>query len=446
MRRLLADRAAEIAVLLTAQGERDTGEVLAAELLPLADACRFLEREAARLLAPRRLGRAGRSRWLFAHAGEVHREPFGVVLVIGPDNYPLLLPGVPALQALAAGNAVLIKPAPGCALPMERLAALLSEAGLPDEVFQVLGEEPADARAAVEAGVDHVVLTGSSATGRAVLAALAPKLTPATLELSGNDAVFVLPGADIELAADALAVGLRFNSSATCIAPRRVFVGPAEQPPLEAALASRLLSLTPLPIKAKLVGRVQRMIGEAQRGGARFFPGLPTIADGRMSPTVIFDANPAWALLREDVFAPVLAVVPVADMTEALALDRQCPYALGAAVFGPEGEARKLATRVRAGSVIINDLIVPTADARLPFGGRGESGYGVTRGSEGLLAMTAVKTICVRGGRFRPHYALHETQADIVLAYLRAEHGSGPRARIHALASLISGLWRFGRR
>jgi acyl-CoA reductase-like NAD-dependent aldehyde dehydrogenase len=123
-----------------------------------------------------------------------------------------------------------------------------------------------------------------------------------------------------------------------------------------------------------------------------------------MSPVLVADTTPELALLRADIFAPVLALVPVRDCEEALRFDERCPYALGASVFGPEEPARRLAARIRAGTVTINDLIVPTADSRLPFGGRGESGYGVTRGAEGLLELTAIKTVSIRRGRRRPHY------------------------------------------
>jgi delta 1-pyrroline-5-carboxylate dehydrogenase len=118
-------------------------------------------------------------------------------------------------------------------------------------------------------------------------------------------------------------------------------------------------------------------------------------------------------LLREDVFAPWLAFVPVADMAEAIAAQSLCPYALGASIFGPGIEARALAARLRVGSICINDLIVPTADPRLPFGGRGLSGFGVTRGAEGLLDMTVLKTVSLRRGRFMPHLAAaRPTDAD----------------------------------
>jgi acyl-CoA reductase-like NAD-dependent aldehyde dehydrogenase len=124
---------------------------------------------------------------------------------------------------------------------------------------------------------------------------------------------------------------------------------------------------------------------------------------------VVADATPGLRLLREDVFASVLAIVPVADMDAALVAAADCRFALGASIFGPEAAAMRLAERVRAGAVVVNDVIVPTADPRLPFGGRGDSGFGVTRGAEGLLEMTVIKTISVRRGRFRPH--LNEPRA-----------------------------------
>lgn len=443
--RLASEPVALLKTLAGPGGER-AQEALAAELLPLADGCRFLQRTAARVLAPRRLGWRGRPAWLLGLDAEIRREPFGVVLVIGPNNYPLLLPGLPAVQALTAGNAVVIKPAPDCSAPMVRLAEMLQEAGLPEGLFQVLGETIAEARAVIAAGVDHVVLTGSAATGRAVLQSLAPKITPATLELSGCDAVFILPGADLDLAARALVFGLRFNAGATCIAPRRVFVGADDAPELEKRLAMLLGGETPLPISAAMRERLSTMLADARERGARFLPDFPRLDTHRVRPTVVLDADPTSALLREDFFAPIMTVVRVRSLRHALHLDAACPYALGATVFGPEQDARRLAEKISAGSVVINDLIVPTADPRLPFGGRGESGYGVTRGAEGLLELTRIKTVAVRRGRFRPHFRPADAdQTNLTQAYLGAAHGAGLGFRLRAAWRLVRALRRAAR-
>jgi acyl-CoA reductase-like NAD-dependent aldehyde dehydrogenase len=381
LRHGLAARAGELA--RAAGGGRPEAEVLSSQVVPLADACRFLEREAPRVLAVRRLGAEGRPAWLMSVESEVRREPLGLVLVIAPSNYPLFLPGVQAVQALAAGNAVLWKPGRG-GLPAARaFAALAAEAGFPANLLHILPEEPEAARDAIAAGVDKVLLTGSVATGRAVLADLAERLVPATMELSGCDALFVLPGADLDRVARAIRFGLTLNGGATCIAPRRVFV----PRPLEQALVERLTPLT------------------------------------------------------------AAQLVSVADSEEALAEDGRCPYALGASVFGPEAEARAFAARVRAGVVVVNDVIVPTADPRLPFGGRGESGFGVTRGAEGLLELTAPKVIAVRRGRRLFHLEdRHPADADLFRAYLTLAHGGGLRARLRGAAALLANLVRRGRR
>lgn len=419
---------------------RSPAESLSAEILPLAEACRFLEREAVALLAPRRLGTRGRPVWLFGITAEVRREPFGTILIVGPSNYPLLLPGVQALQALTAGNAVLVKPAPGCSAPMERLAGWLEEAGLPDGLFQVLDESPQAVADAVAAGIGKVVLTGSADTGRAVAGQLADALVPSAMELSGNDAVFVLPGADLGTVARALAFGLRLNGSATCIAPRRVFVPRAQAAALEDALTNSVAAIppavVPLPVRRRLVGLVRAAVAE----GARPVGSLPDDADPAMAPLIVADARPGMALLREELFAPILSLVPVRDMEEALDAAARSPYALGASVFGPEDAACALAGRLDAGTVTVNDLIVPTADPRLPFGGRRDSGWGVTRGAEGLLEMTQVKTVSVRRGRRLPHTdPPRDGDAALMLAALRLLHG-GPGARAGAVRHLFQAL------
>ncbi|MEO6195190.1 MAG: aldehyde dehydrogenase family protein [Thermoanaerobaculia bacterium] len=376
----LAANAAGLARAAGGGAGRPEAEVLSSEVVPLADACRFLEREAPRLLATRRLGSHGRPAWLSGVEAEVRREPLGLVLVIAPSNYPLFLPGVQTLQALAAGNAVLWKPGRGGAAAAAAFATVAAGAGLPAGVLSILPEDPEAARRAIAAGVDKVLLTGSAATGREVLAELAQRLVPATMELSGCDALFVLPGADLDRVARAVRFGLTLNGGATCIAPRRVFVPHALAPELK------------------------------KRIGAPPGP---------------------------------LMITPVSDLDEALDAAALLPYALGASIFGPEEAAVALAAKVRAGVVVINDLIVPTADPRLPFGGRGESGFGVTRGAEGLLEMTVTKVVAVRRGRGLFHLETpHPGDAELFLAYLNLTHAGGLRARLQGAVDLARALMR----
>lgn len=445
LRHRIAARAPELGAAAGAGHDRPWAEVLSAEVLPLADACRFLEREAPRLLAPRRLGRSGRPSWLGRVTSEVQREPLGLVLILAPSNYPLFLPGVQTLQALAAGNAVLWKPSPGGAPAARALAGLLTEAGLDERLVRVLPAGDDSGRAAIAAGPDRVLLTGSAATGRAVLRDLADRLIPATLELSGCDALFVLPGADLGRVAQAVRFGLALNGGATCIAPRRLFVPREMARNLEELLATALMDVPPVRIAEESAARIRSLVRSALACGARLLGGRTPPPSGEsfgnpeaFRPLVVLDATPDLPLLREDLFAPVLTVVPVASAEEALDFAARCPYALGASVFGPEKAARVVAARIRAGVVTVNDLIVPTADPRLPFGGRGESGFGVTRGAEGLLELTTVKTVAVRRGRWLPHLETPaEGDGEILQGLLNLGHAARWRDRLAAAASLV---------
>ncbi len=415
------------------RGEADT---LVAEVLPLLEACRFLEREAEWILRTRREGAESRPWWLRTVDVEVERAPLGLILLIGPGNYPLFLPGAQALQALAAGNAVAWKPAPAGLACAHAMRVMLIASGMPPELLQVLDSAPAAAIEAIEAGVDKVFLTGSAATGEAVLHALAGSATPSVMELSGCDAVFVLPGADLDRVVEALAFGLRFNGSATCMAPRRVFAAQALAGELETKLGAAVSGLPPVPATQALRDHLRDLVAEAQFLGAR------TVVDGLDLPiesaglgaTLLAKVTPAMRVAREDVFAPVLSMMSFRSAAEAAAMHEQCPYALTAAIFGPEKEALALASTITAGTVILNDLIVPTADPRVPFGGRKRSGFGATRGREGLLEMTAPRSLVRQRGTSRmPYQPTGAAHAGLFSGYMQLAHASGWRKRLEGL-------------
>lgn len=447
LRGLLADHALELAQASASARARPVQESLTAEVLPLVDACRFLEREAGRILAPRRLGSRGRPLWLAGVRSEVRREPLGVVLVIGPGNYPLLLPGVQLIQALVAGNAVVLKPGLGGRGAAMALRELTLRAGIDPDLVVLLPESAQAARAAIEAGPDKVIFTGSARVGEAVLAQLAPVLIPAAMELSGCDAALIRADADLDAAADALVFSLRLNAGATCLAPRRVFVAESLAAALEKRLAS-LLQQDHSHTAAHAQGRraMERMASlaaDALAKGARLVVGNVD-ADGALRrPLVLADVPAQASLLREDVFAPVLALIAVRDDEEALQRVADCPYALTASIFSrDERAAWSLAGRIQAGVVTINDLILPTADPRLPFGGRKRSGFGVTRGAEGLLELTAPKVVTISRRRLRPAVDAPATDATpAITAYLQLAHGRSLSTRARACAALLRSIF-----
>jgi acyl-CoA reductase-like NAD-dependent aldehyde dehydrogenase len=445
LRRRMASGARELAetvpTSLPGALHRTVADTLVAEVLPLIEACRFLEREAVRILRTKRLGRRGRPLWLGGVEAQVERAPLGIVLVVGAANYPLFLAGVQTIQALTAGNAVFWKPAPGTANVAFALRTLLLECGLQPQLLTLLDPVAESASEAIAAGVDHVVLTGSAETGKAVLRQLAETLIPATMELSGCDAVFVLPGADFEHTVKALVFGLRFNGSFTCMAPRRVFLvglGEAEAAEIETRMAAAMEELAAVPIPAKTETRLRELMKDARSQEAEVvLDGLGT-GGGFTRATLILSATPALLAMRTDIFAPVLSVMRTADVDEALAASAACPYALTAAVFGPEVSARAMASKLLAGNVLINDVVIPTADPRIPFGGRGRSGFGVTRGAEGLLAMTSPRTVQVQRRRNkRPYEATGEGQIELFAGLAEALHGNGIRRRLAGLKRVL---------
>ena len=427
--------------------QRPALESLTAEVLPLAEACRFLERHAENILASKRLGKRGRPLWLAGIQTEIQRAPLGVVLIIGPANYPLLLPGVQLIQALVAGNAVLLKPGHGGTSAARALHELIVRAGFDSQLAALLPDTSEAARTAIFARPDKVLFTGSAATGERILAQLAPHLIPATMELSGCDAVIVRDDADLDLAVKALAFGLTLNAGATCMSPKRVFVHRRLATELEGRLANIFRRARPdgqtlLPQASR--EKLRPLLDEALANGAHLIAGEIHGTGAIVAPIILAGVSPDSRLLREDVFAPLLSILTVADDLEAILRTNDCPYALTASIFSrDESRAHVLASSIRAGVVTINDLILPTADARLPFGGRARSGFGVTRGAEGLLELTTPKAVTVSRARFRPVFDPSQPgDLEMFEAYLRFAHGGGLKARWTALVSLIKTIFR----
>ena len=450
LRHLLVEHADALTAAVEADVGRPPGEVVATDLLPVAAACKYLLSDADRILRPKRVGR--RPLWLMGCRDTVHRRPHGLVGVIGTWNYPVYLNAIPIAHALVAGDGVLWKPSELSPRSADVLHGLFLRAGVPAELFQRLPATREAGPQLAEADVDFLHFTGSDAVGAKLAARLGERLIPSVLELSGVDAVFVLADADVRLAARSAWYGATLNAGQTCLASRRAFVHRdvverfvAELRPLvEAAGPVRLVA-------AGQVEQARRLVEDAEgRGLAAVLGTAAKPPEGEtVTPAVVLDATPDLALCREAAFAPLLAVLPFDTTDQAVAMDRECPFGLGAAVFTADPRAAAaLAARLRVGAVVVNDVIVPTAHPATPFGGRGRSGWGVTQGEEGLLAMTVPQVVTVRSGQFRPHVDAHLTKdpsaGDVGRGALRLCHGRSLGERWRGLRQMVGGMTRAG--
>lgn len=318
---------------------------------------------------------------------------------------------------------------------------------MPGECLFCLDSSPESAIAAIQDGVDLIVLTGGAATGRKVLAQAAQSLTPCVMELSGCDAAIVLAGADLSRVGEVIRFGLSFNAGATCIGPRRLIVQRSiADDVLEAVLSPWRAAGLPVMVVHKsarehVADVVERAIGGGSVDVLGGFSAERLRATGEVHPVVLDRVSPTDEVAVSDLFAPVMSVLRVDSAESGVSIVNDCPYRLAASVFGPSKEAQWVAGRLRVGSVVINDMIAPTADPRLPFGGRGQSGFGVTRGREGLLAMTTPVAISQRRGRFAPHLASRRgSDAETLLGSLQMMRGHGLSKRLAGLRRIIAAV------
>ena len=356
-------------------------------------------------------------------SGHIQRQPLGVVGVIGPWNYPLQLTLGPAATALAAGNRVMIKPSELTPHTSALLATVLHEAYAADELCVVQGGADV-AHEFASLPFDHLFFTGSTGVGRKVAAAAAANLTPTTLELGGKSPCIIDASCDITSAALKIAHGKLLNAGQTCIAPDYVLLPRGREAEFEQAFATAVARLFPTlagnPDYASIVSdrhhaRLQSLLAEAQAHGARVVDiqtgASPSAASSRqMNPALVFNAQPGQRLMTEEIFGPILPVLPYDRLDDAIASINAGPRPLALYWFGSDTAARdRVLQHTVSGGVTVNDTLLHIAHENLPFGGVGESGWGAYHGETGFLRFTQQKPVLVQsrfamGSLFYPPY------------------------------------------
>lgn len=403
----------ELIPTLVAESGKPRHEAEGIELLYFCELIRFTTRAGRRALRDET-----RSPFLFmTKTTTLVRRPLGVVGVVGPWNFPILNNAADAVAPLLAGNTVVLKPSEVTPLTSVRMAELWRKAGNPPEVFQVVTGRGAAGAALVDL-VDAVMFTGSVATGRKVAARCGERLIPCVTELGGKSPLVVLPGADLERAAEAAAWSGFIHSGQACIRTERILVVESIAEEFERRLVARVAALrqsTPdgRSSAAHDLGAVtfprqlevlDRQLADATSHGARVLTG-GVRRDGPglfFAPTLLGGVTSEMEVMREETFGPLVPLMRVANAEEALRLANRTHLGLNATVFGPEGEARAFARQMDAGMVIVNDVLVNYFVVEAPLGGQKASGLGVRHGVEGIRQWTRVSAVTERRGLLAP--------------------------------------------
>ncbi|MER7335487.1 MULTISPECIES: aldehyde dehydrogenase family protein [unclassified Micromonospora] len=402
-RALLARRIEELAELVHAEGGKPVADAVV-EIVTAVEHVDWAARNARRVLGPRRV----RSRLVLAEfSAHLEYQPHGVVGVIGPWNYPVFTPIGSVAYALAAGNAVVLKPSEYTPAVGQWLVDTFAEVVPEQPVFTAVHGLGDVGAALCRSGVGKVAFTGSSATARKVMAACAESLTPVLLEAGGKDAMIVDADADLDAAAEACVWGALTNAGQTCIGIERVY---AVEPVFDAFVgkvverAGRLTvgpddaDIGPITMPSQL-DVIRRHIDDAlARGGRAVLGGADAVQPPYVRPTVLVDVPEDSLAVREETFGPTLTVNRVRDADEAVARANALSYGLGGSVFGRR-RAVAIARRLRSGMASVNSTLTFAGMSTLPFGGVGDSGFGRIHGEDGLREFSRAKAITRRRAR-----------------------------------------------
>jgi acyl-CoA reductase-like NAD-dependent aldehyde dehydrogenase len=402
-RSLLAERIEELAAVSNAETGKPVAEAVV-ETIGAIEHVDWAARNARRVLGPRRV----RSKLVTVeHAAHLEYQPYGVVAVIGPWNYPVLTPLGPMSSALAAGNAIVFKPSEYTPIVGQWLADTFAEVVPEQPVLQVVHGLGDTGAALCRSGVGKLAFTGSTATAKKVMAACAETLTPVVIEGGGKDALIVDADADVPAAAEAAVWGALTNSGQTCIGIERAYVVAPVYDAFVAAVVEKAQKLVvgsgpdadygPITMPGQ-VETIRRHIDDAlARGGRAVLGGSDAVRPPYVHPTVLVDVPESAAAVQEETFGPTLTVTRVDDVDEAVRRANGVPFGLGGAVFGRRNGVA-VARRLRSGMASVNSVLTFVGMSSLPFGGVGDSGFGRIHGDDGLREFARSKAITTRRG------------------------------------------------
>jgi len=403
LRALLNDNLDAMAAAISADfGNRPQQETLLGEVFGSLNGIRDALAHGRRWMRPQR---RSVGLWLRPANAQVLPQPLGVVGIVVPWNYPLFLAMGPLIGALAAGNRVMLKMseyAPGFALLFQQLIARHFEQ---DHVAIITGG-PETAQAFCALPFDHLLFTGSTQVGRQVMRAASANLTPVTLELGGKSPALIAPGARFEAAVESILAGKLFNAGQTCVAPDYVLVERGRETEFIATARRVTARLYPdignnpdytTQVNARHFARVSALVSEAEAAGAQLHPLTDTAANpaSRCFPPICLTGAPATAaVMQDEIFGPVLPLVPYDSLEQALAYINLRPRPLALYLFETRSAVIDMVMqRTLAGGVTVNDTLLHLTSDDLPFGGIGASGMGAYHGRDGFNTFSMMKPI-----------------------------------------------------